>query len=66
MNLSKLLFYFKKYTGHQMPFTQKDLDNLPISFAGKDNVWVQKTRQILTVTDYREKRNMMKSNIRFR
>ncbi len=39
MNLSELLFNFKKYTG-QMPFTKKDLDELPISFAGKDDVWV--------------------------
>lgn len=34
-----LKFLLKKLT-RQMPFTKKDLEDLPISFCGKDDVWV--------------------------
>ncbi|WP_131539678.1 hypothetical protein [Pedobacter nototheniae] len=34
-----LKFLLKKLI-RQMPFTKKDLEDLPISFCGKDDVWV--------------------------
>jgi hypothetical protein len=34
-----LKFLIKKLI-RQMPFTKKDLEDLPISFCGKDDVWV--------------------------
>ena len=40
MNFAELKFNFKKHIG-QMPFTKKDLEDLPIFFAGKDDVWVK-------------------------
>jgi len=34
------LNYLLKRQLKQMPFTKKDLEDLPISFCGKDDVWV--------------------------